>query len=137
MKRRCAAILLTLAILLVWFAPSKATVESLVVKTLTFNEKPRDTAISLNGKWIYILTEKGEILIYDSNGRLDDTISVGKQVDSIEVGPNEEVLFLTSGKDKTVQILKLDFIREINISASPFKGKADAPVVIATFNDFQ
>ena len=137
MKRRCAVILLALTFLLAWFTPSKATVESLVVKTLTLNEKPRDTAVSLNGKWIYILTEKGEVLIYDSNGKLEDTISVGKQVDSIEVGPNEDVLFLTSGKDKTVRIITLDFIHEINISGSPFKGNPDAPVVIATFNDFQ
>ncbi len=137
MKHRCAVIIVTLAILLVWFAPSTATVESLVVKTFTLNEKPRDTAISLNGKWIYILTQKGEILIYGSDGKLEDTISVGEHVDSIDVGPNEEVLLLTSGKDKTVQIITLDFVHEINISGSPFKGNPDAPVVIATFDDFE
>jgi hypothetical protein len=137
MKRRCAVIMVILAILLVWSVPGMATVESFVVKTFTLNEKPRDTAISLNGKWIYILTQKGEILIYGSDGKLEDTIPVGEHVDSIDVGPNEEVLLLTSGKNKTVQIITLDFVREINISGSPFKGNPDAPVVIATFDDFE
>jgi len=53
------------------------------------------------------------------------------------VGPKEDVLLLTSGKAKTVQIITLDFVQEINVSGSPFKGKVDAPVAVATFNDFQ
>jgi hypothetical protein len=53
------------------------------------------------------------------------------------VGPREDVLLLTSGNAKTVQIITLDFIQEINISESPFKGNADAPVAVTTFTDFQ
>ena len=137
MKLRCVIFLITLAILLVWFAPSTATVELNVANTLSLKETPRDTAMSLNGKWIYVLTEKGEILIYASNGKLKETISVGEHVESIKVGPREDVLLLTSGKEKTVQIITLDFIQVINISGSPFKGNTDAPVVVATFNDFE
>lgn len=137
MKRRYAVFLMSLAILLVWVASSNATVEVNVVKTLNLKEKPRDTAMTLNGKWLYILTEKGEILIYASNGKLKETISVGEHVESINVGPREDVLLLTSGKEKTVQIITLDFIQVINISGSPFKGNPDAPVVVATFNDFE
>jgi hypothetical protein len=128
---------MTLTILLVWFASSIATVEWNVANTLNLKEKPRDTAMSLNGRWIYVLTEKGEILIYASNGKLKETISVGEHVESIKVGPRDDVLLLTSGKEKTVQIITLDFIQMINISGSPFKGHTDAPVVVATFNDFE
>ena len=137
MKRRYAILLFTIAILMFWYAPSPATVELNVANTLNLTETPRDTAMSLNGKWIYILTEKGQILIYTSNGKLKDRISVGMHVESIKVGPREDILLLTSGKEKTVQIITLDFIQKINISGSPFKGNVDAPVVIATFNDFQ
>ena len=28
-------------------------------------------------------------------------------------------------------------VQQINVSGSPFKGKADAPVAVATFNDFE
>jgi hypothetical protein len=137
MKRSSAIILLSLTILLVWSPPSMATVELNVAMTLKLTEVPRDTVMSLNGRWIYILTEKGEIQIYTSSGRLKDTIAVDKHVESIEVGPREDVLLLTSGKEKTVQIITLDLIQEINISGSPFKGNAEAPVVVATFSDFE
>ena len=137
MKGRFSVFLMTLAILVVWFASSPATVEWDVAGTLNLKDKPRDAAIALNGKWIYVLTYEGEILIYSSNGKLEDTISVGKSVEGIKVGQREDVLLLTSGKDKTVQLITLDFIQEINVSGSPFKGNADAPVAVATFNDFE
>jgi len=137
MKSRFAAFLVTLFLLFTWLASSSATVEWDVAGTLNLKEKPRDAAMALNGKWIFVLTEKGEILIYSSDGKLEDTISVGKNVEGIKAGPREDVLLITSGKDKTVQIITLDFIQEINVSGSPFKGKVDAPVALATFNDFE
>ena len=137
MKGRFSVFLMTLAILVVWFASSPATVEWDVAGTLNLKDTPRDAAIALNGRWIYVLTYEGEILIYSSNGKLEDTISVGKSVEGIKVGPREDVLLLTSGKDKTVQLITLDFIQEINVSGSPFKGNADAPVAVTTFDDFE
>ncbi len=137
MKSRFAIFLVTLFVLFAWLASSSATVEWDVAGTLNLKEKPRDAAMALNGKWIFVLTEKGEILIYSSDGKLEDTISVGQGVEGIKAGPREDVLLLTSGKAKTVQIITLDFIQEINVSGSPFKGKAEAPVAVATFNDFE
>ncbi len=137
MKSRTGIFLVTLFLLFTWLASSPATVEWNVAGTLNLKEKALDAAISLNGKWIFVLTYEGEILIYSLDGKLKDKISVGKSVESIKVGPREDVLVLTSGKAKTVQIIILDFIQEINVSGSPFKGNADAPVAIATFNDFQ
>ena len=84
-----------------------------------------------------MLTEKGEVLIYTSNGTIQDRISVGDSIDGIKAGPREDILLLTSRKDSTLQIITLNFIQNFNIKDSPFKGSADAPVVIATFNDFQ
>ena len=137
MKSKFAIFLVTLVLLFTWLASSRATVEWDVVGTLNLKQKPRDAAIALNGRWIYVLTYDGEILIYSSDGKLEDSISVGKSIEGIKVGPREDVLLLTSGQDKTVQLVLLDFIQEINISGSPFKGNADAPVAIAIFNDFQ
>ena len=137
MKGRFAIFLVTLALLFTWLASSPATVEWDVAGTLNLKEKARDAAMSLDGKWIFVLTEKGEILIYSSDGKLKDTISVGKSVEGIKAGLREDVLLLTSGKAKTIQIITLNFIQEINVSGSPFKGKAEAPVAVATFNDFE
>jgi hypothetical protein len=92
---------------------------------------------SVNGKWVFILTEQGEILIYASNGVLRDTIVVGDSIDGIKAGPREDILFLSSRRDRTVQVITLDFIHDINITGSPFKGPADAPIAIAVYSDFQ
>ena len=137
MKSRFAIFLVTLVLLFTWLTSSPATVEWDVAGTFNLKEKARDAAMSLDGKWIFVLTEKGEILIYSSDGKLKDTISVGKSVEGIKAGPREDVLLLTSGKAKTIQIITLNFIQEINVSGSPFKGKAEAPVAVATFNDFE
>ena len=137
MKSRFAIFLVTLVLLFTWLTSSPATVEWDVAGTLNLKEKARDAAMSLDGKWIFVLTEKGEILIYSSDGKLKDTISVGKSVEGIKAGPREDVLLLTSGKAKAIQIITLNFIQEINVSGSPFKGKAEAPVAVATFNDFE
>jgi len=55
----------------------------------------------------------------------------------MKIGPRGKRLFLTSTKDRTVQVVTIDFIVDINVSGSPYKGRQDAPVVIAVFSDFQ
>jgi hypothetical protein len=137
MKNRSAILLLIVVVLLALSFPVNGAVEGDVKKTLNLESPPLDLAASLNGKYIYVLTDQGSILIYSVDGKLEDKISVGSQVDSIKVGPWEDVILLISKKNKQVQILLLDFIKDIDLSNSPFKGPADAPVEIAVFSDFQ
>ena len=96
-----------------------------------------DIAVSARGAWIFVLTDDGAILIYNSQGVLKDHIAVGAHIDGIDAGPREEILILKSTKKKTVQHVRIDFIHDINVAGSPFQGSADAPVAIAVFNDFQ
>ncbi len=84
-----------------------------------------------------MLTVSGDILIYSPEGKLKDTVGVGAHIDQIEVGPGENMLVLKSRKKQTVELLILDFIQNISIAGSPFKGPVDAPVVISVFDDFQ
>jgi len=137
MLSRYPLFLLTSFIVLTLSAQTSARVEWDVQKTLKLEETPIDVAVSRNGRWIYVLTDQRDILIYSGDGKLTDTISVEKSIDGIKAGPRENVLLLTSRKNKTVQVLVLDFIQNIDVSGSPFKGPADAPVVIAVFSDFQ
>lgn len=116
---------------------SSAEVEGDIQRTLKLQEAPVDVAVSLSGKWLFVLTRTGSIQIYTPDGRLEGQLTVGSQVDGIRVGPREDLLLLTSRKDKTVQIMALDFIRSINVTGSPFKGADEAPVVIAVFSDFE
>ena len=114
-----------------------ASVEWNVLKTLQLEAAPIDVALSQDGKLIFVLTDQGQILIYSSGGPLKDKIDVGNHFDHIKVGPRGENLILNSRKNKSVQVIKLDFIQDINVSGSPFKGSEDAAVVVAVFDDFE
>ncbi|MGD8877432.1 MAG: hypothetical protein PVH75_06745, partial [Syntrophobacterales bacterium] len=137
MKIRLVVFLLVPVILLTLCPQSSGLVDWDVKKTLKIEKTPVDVAVSLNGRWVFVLTAQGSILIYSGDGRLEDEITVGKHVDGIKVGPEQDILLLTSRKNKTVEILVLDFIQNIDVSNSPFKGPADAAVTIAVFSDFQ
>ena len=114
-----------------------ASVEWDILKTLQLEAAPIDVAVSTDGKLIFVLTEQGQILIYSSGGPLKDKIEVGNHFDHIKVGPRGENLILNSRKNKLVQVIALDFIQDINVSGSPFKGSEDAAVVVAVFDDFE
>jgi hypothetical protein len=136
-KHRHIIFVLTPLIVAAFFSQSAALVEWDVQRTLRLETPPLDVAVSVKGTRIFVLTEQGNILIYSSDGTLQDEISVGNHVDGIHAGPSEDVLLVTSRKNKTVEYITVDFIQDIDISGSPFKGASEAPVVIAFFNDYQ
>lgn len=112
-------------------------VEWEVRQTLQLEAKPLDVAMTVKGNYLYVLTDQGELLIYTSAGRLQDKIFLGKGVDRVHGTPREEILLIGNSKEKTLQVISLDFIQTINTTGAPSKGPADAPVMIAVFTDFQ
>jgi len=127
------------AILLLLAIPFQAgaKVEWRIVNTLKTGQPPLDVAVSPDGQSLFVLTADGNILVYEGNGQLNDTINVGTHIDQIRVGPSGEQLFATSRQNQTVEIISLDFIQKINVMGSPSKGRIDAPVIVAVFSDFQ
>ncbi len=77
MKKICTSIVMigfTLALIL----PSAlAEVKWQIDKTLPLSSSPIDTAASFDGKWLFVLTEEGNIEIYKNGETLQDTIAVG------------------------------------------------------------
>ena len=134
-------ILVRIALILIigftFFSPAHANVEWNLIKTYSIEGTPLDVEISVDGKWVFILTEQSEILIYSQDGKLNGRIPVENSIDGIKPSPRGDILFLSSRKGKTVQMIAFDFIKEINISGSPYRGPSDAAVVIAVFSDFQ
>ena len=118
-------------------APAHADLKWEITKTLEIDGIPIDVALSPDGRKLFVLTDRGSILVYTTGNTPTDKIEVGRHIDQIKVGPKGDVLVLSSRQKKTLQIVQLDFIQSINISGSPFKGPEDAPVVIAAFDDFQ
>ena len=104
---------------------------------LTMDNPPLDVVATPDGKYIFVLTNKGNISVFDQNGVLQNKIHVGDRVDQIKMDPQGNRLFITSRSEKTIQIIALDFFVEINTADAPFKGPRNAPVVFAVFSDFQ
>ena len=73
----------------------------------------------------------------DSSGTIKDSLQVSESVVSIGTTPGGEFLLLADNKANTVEIVRLSFVVDIDISGLPFKGPANAPVVIAMFSDYQ
>ena len=116
---------------------SSSSVEWSVLQTLHLEVSAIDVAMSPDGRLFFVLTEEGEIVIYSSPTTVDGKIKVGKHVDQIRVGPRGDSLVLNDRENKTVQVITLDFIKNINVSGSPSKGPEDAPVAVAVFSDFE
>ena len=114
-----------------------AAVEINLQRTLTTDGVPVDMVVSQDGNLTFVLTDNGKVLIYDRIGKLTDTVEIGPHIDQIEIGPSGERLFAASRQNKTVEIITLDFIRQINTQGSPSKGPLLAAVVIVVFSDFQ
>ena len=138
-KKTNAIVVFTVLMLLgsVTMSYAAASVEWDVEKTMQLESEPIDVAVSPDGRRIFVLDDQGQILIYSSTGAFQNKIVVGKQFDHVTVSPRGDQLILNSRKNKAVQVITLDFIQDINVSGSPFKGPRNAPVVIAIFDDFE
>ncbi|MGD9105305.1 MAG: hypothetical protein PVJ50_08760 [Desulfobacterales bacterium] len=137
MKFGINALMLILLIYLGILSPVYAEVEYNVLKTYTLEDQPVDMVFSASRNEIYVLNQKGELLIYNTNGQLTEKINVGKVYDRLKLVESSDILFLSSRKDKIIQIIQLDFVQNIDTLGSPFKGSENAPVIIAVFSEFQ
>ena len=114
-----------------------AAVNWQLAPAIDIGQTPKDAVVSTSGDWIYVLTKTGDILIYSSGGKLEDTIHVGKHISFISPGHSDNQLLIGSGNKKTVQMLSLEFVREDDISGAPVLGLPDAPVAIVVFMDYR
>lgn len=131
----CACALLS--IMLLAALPAWAKTDWQVYQTLQLEETPIDMLADAKSRRMYILTDQGWLLIYTLDGRLKDRIEVGADVEQIRSGPQEDILYLLSSKAKTVRMVSINLIEEINIRGAPFKGPSAAAVAVVVFSDFQ
>ena len=138
MNRLVASFLLTCTIVLVGLVGNgNAGMEFDVRQTIPLTNKALDLATSGDGKHLYILLEGGVVDVYDFNGQRQDSFKVGASVDKIAASQDGSVLYLTDSNAKTMKIAEVSYLATIDTVGSPYKGKADAPVVIAIYSDFQ
>jgi len=118
-------------------APAAATVEWSQQRVFQTDGAPVDMAVSADGKFTFVLTDAGRVLIYSAQGQEEGSLEVGKSITGIASSPTGDQLFLLDRDNKAVQIVEVEFVQQINTVGAPFKGPADAPVVIALFSDYQ
>ena len=116
---------------------AQADVETQDLRTLNLDAKPIDMATSADGKHTFVLAEGGKVFVFDSAGKLSDTLKVSDSVVSIGTNAGGDYLMLADSSAKTLEVVRLSYVVDIDITGLPFKGPADAPVVIAMFSDYQ
>jgi DNA-binding beta-propeller fold protein YncE len=99
--------------------------------------KTLDMVHSLDGKVVYILNDKQVVQVFNSQGQLQGSIPVEEGVSAIDIAPQGEKLYLINNKNQTFSSIGVSFVIDVDISGSPFKGPANAPVTIALFTDFE
>jgi hypothetical protein len=108
-----------------------------IVKQMDLKASPVDVAASEDGKLIFVLT-LNDIAVYSSaKNMIENRIPVEGKFDRITYSGKNNTLVLTSSSSKTLKIIRVDQIYDIDISGLPFKGPANAPVTIAVFDDYQ
>lgn len=143
MKYQNVTLLLTLLFLLFFCSLGQAEIDWEVKNTYKTDTAPLDVASSVDGKWTFVLTEGGKLLVYSTaDSTLFDTLQVDPSMDRIDVSglksaKLEDKIFLSSQKTKTVQEILFEFIKDINIKGSPFLGPPEAPIAIVVFSDFE
>ena len=141
MKRSLYFMSLLLIVLFVGSAgfvgPVSAELEWTFRKQVPLTSAPLDNAISADGKLLYILSA-GEILVYSlTENKTMNTIPIDGEYDNIAVTLKGNSLIVTSSAGKSMKIIDLEFVYQIDKSGLPLKGPADAPVTIAVFSDYQ
>lgn len=114
-----------------------AAVYHTVKKRLKLESTPIDIKMSAGGRWLYVLTNDGDLRVYSYLGNFIGKFEVGKSFDQIEPGTSDEEVYLKSKKKKTIQVIDVTFRHAIETKNSPFKGRADAPVTIVEYTDFE
>lgn len=116
---------------------NKTTLEWEVQRQWKLPESPIDVVHSLDGKYVFILTQNQMVYIYTSEGKLEGSVPVDKGVTAIDIAPRAESLYLIDQEKNSFTALSIDFIRDINTAGSPFLGPENAPVTVALFTDFE
>ena len=118
-------------------AAEAADIEWNVLQTLNLKESPVDIAFSTSRNKILVLTRKGELQVFEPDGRSVANLEVGKEFDRLYHIQGSDVVLLSGKNNKTAKIIELSFIEQIKTAGAPFKGTENAPVIIAVFSDFE
>lgn len=118
-------------------SPAGADIDWQAGPTLKTTAAPMDVATSADGSRTFVLTKGGKVQIFDQAGNLSDTIAVDPAMDSITSTATGNLIIVSSHKNNLAQQIEISYRFPFDYTDSPYLGKAEAPVVLALFSDFQ
>ncbi len=128
---------IVIAVVLCFSPGAFAKVEWGVVLNISLEDTPVDTAMSRDGATMYILCEKSIAIYSTGEQRVTETLPMTERFTRIALSPDEQFFFLTNPENKRVSVMHMTEVFDLEIGDSPVIGKADAPVNIFVFFDFQ
>lgn len=89
-----------------------------------------------DGQRFYLLLDNGVVQLLQQDGRLIDSLNVGKEVSAIEaLGTNR--LLLYKENRRRVEIVMITPKFQIDTKNAPVKGDLNAPVALVIYDDFE
>ncbi len=115
---------------------SAEVVDARLLKTVRLKDAILQVTATTDGSRIYVLTNGGKVEILDRDGNSQGGFDVGPDIISMTPQGKDRLLLEDVGRH---ELLQLELIPRVEISAAgaPVKGKADAPVTIVIFDDFE
>jgi hypothetical protein len=118
-------------------SPARADLSWTTLKEFNLEGEPLDVASSADGQFLFVLVP-GEIVVYSIPGNvIKRKIPVEESFDRITYTPGLHALVVTARGSKTLRVLKLQDIHELDFSGLPFKGPENAPVTVAVFSGYE
>ncbi len=108
-----------------------------VQATWTIPVKPLDIAQSLDNKKVFILGADSKVYIFTPDGKKMGELPVDANTTAIDIAPRGEMLYLINSKSNSYTAIDISFNQKIDITGAPVQGKADAPVTLVVFSDFE
>ena len=99
--------------------------------------KPLDLVHSLDNKKVFILTADSKVHIFAADGRKLGEMPVEADTVAIDIAPRGEMLYLINCRTNSFTAMDIGFSQQIDITGAPVRGKADAPVTLVVFSDFE
>ena len=108
-----------------------------LIKKVSLNDPPIDISTSLDGSHIFILTANAVLIYSRTVDKIVNRIPVNKAFDKISFSKGRNEFILTSTTSKSLNIIKIYPIYQINIDGLPFLGPSNAPVTVVVFDDYR
>jgi DNA-binding beta-propeller fold protein YncE len=137
MNKRLSAAAAALLVFLAVALPAAAALEWSVVDEWNLDGPPVDVAFSQDGARAFVLLEGGRVIVYGARGTVEERLTLDFDADGIALSPAGDRLYATSGPEKKVRVVSLDYIQRFSLEGSPFKGPEGATVAVTVFDDFQ